>query len=430
MTEAPAAWLDAGLALFGQDMLDVLGTLAPDSIDACLTDPPYGLAEHPRKRTEQALAAWLGGDRLHVPDGRGFMGRKWDTFVPPPGAWDAVYRVLKPGAWLLAFAAPRTQDLMGLSIRLAGFEIQDSIEWWFGQGFPKARSRLKPAHEPVIVAWKPAPRVPPFPGLEACKVGTTRDTPASLSTRPNDGQTYGKFKGGVPQDLNPDTGRWPTDLVLTHSPGCVLAGLVRVRANGSCSGNEPSSVTDAVYAARERVAWQAHGNGDGTETVLAWECEPGCPVAGLDAQSGTLASGSRKRGQYRGMGYHGGDAREYPEVNGDTGGASRFFPQLNWADGEMPFRYQAKAPKSERPAVDGITPHVAVKPLNLMRWLARLVTPEGGLLADPFAGTGTTLAAARLEGFRSIGCENDPDACTLARKRLGLGEFAGVAVLA
>ena len=127
-----------GVALYVGDCLDVLASLPDASVAAVVTDPPYGLADHPVKRIEQALTAWLTGDRAHVPDGRGFMGREWDKFVPPPAAWDECYRVLKPGGHLLAFAAPRTYDLMGISIRLAGFDVFDSIDWINGQGFPKS----------------------------------------------------------------------------------------------------------------------------------------------------------------------------------------------------------------------------------------------------------------------------------------------------
>src|SRR5699024_322967 len=84
------------------------------------------------------ITKWAGGDRDHAPTGRGFMGKSWDAFVPPPAVWDECLRVLKPGGHMVVFAGSRTQDLMGLSIRLAGFEMRDSLAWLYGSGFPKS----------------------------------------------------------------------------------------------------------------------------------------------------------------------------------------------------------------------------------------------------------------------------------------------------
>lgn len=128
-------YADDRVTLYGGDALAVLASLPDASVDAVITDPPYGLADLPPATVAKALAAWLSGDREHVPDGRGFMGREWDKFVPPPAVWDECARVLKPGGHLLAFAAPRTADLMGLSIRLAGLEVRDSLHWIYGSGF-------------------------------------------------------------------------------------------------------------------------------------------------------------------------------------------------------------------------------------------------------------------------------------------------------
>ena len=110
---------------------------------------------------------------------------------------------------------------------------------------------------------------------------------------------------------------------------------------------------------------------------------------------------------------------------GDTGGASRFFPQFTWSpEYDLPFMYCAKAPKKERPVVEGLPGHPTVKPLALMRWLARLVTPPGGTVLDPFAGTGTTGQACLDEGFRCVLIERDQD--SIRRIRVRLGPYAGV----
>jgi site-specific DNA-methyltransferase (adenine-specific) len=118
--------------------LDLLSTLADNSIDAIVTDPPYGLGNPDPDYIIKAIQLWASGDRAHIPEGKGFMGKSWDSFVPPPAIWDECLRVLKPGGHLLAFAGTRTYDLMGISIRMAGFEIRDSIGWVYGSGFPKS----------------------------------------------------------------------------------------------------------------------------------------------------------------------------------------------------------------------------------------------------------------------------------------------------
>jgi len=118
--------------------LDELKNIPDNYVDAIVTDPPYGLGNSDPNYIIDALKMWMDGDRAHIPAGKGFMGKQWDAFVPPPAVWDECFRVLKPGGHILVFAGTRTQDLMGLSVRMAGFEIRDSISWIYGQGFPKS----------------------------------------------------------------------------------------------------------------------------------------------------------------------------------------------------------------------------------------------------------------------------------------------------
>ena len=122
--------------LFIGNNLEILPTLPDNSVDSIVTDPPYGLSDN--KYVAETIARWIAGERDFVPDGKGFMGKAWDAFVPPPALWDECLRVLKPGGHLLAFFGSRTQDIGALAIRLAGFEIRDSIAWLYGSGFPKS----------------------------------------------------------------------------------------------------------------------------------------------------------------------------------------------------------------------------------------------------------------------------------------------------
>jgi site-specific DNA-methyltransferase (adenine-specific) len=338
----------------------------------------------------------VSGDRERVPNGKGFMGNKWDRFVPPPAVWDECYRVLKPGGYMAVFAGSRTADLMGLSIRLAGFEMRDTITWMYGNGFPKSLNigkainksevtsiqqwegwgtALKPASEPIIVARKP------FLGTVAANVlehGTGGMNIDGCRVSPN-GDNMFRTRNTALGVMNDDgwqpqhqesnghvDGRWPANVVLSHTGWC-----------------------DEGY------------------------CEDGCPVAELDAQSGQLTSGKPGIKHFGNNGAAYGAESRPPGTQmggfGDTGGASRFFNT---------FRYQAKAPKSERPVVNGVA-HPTVKPRALMEWLVTLFTPTYGTVLDPFTGSGTTGEAALRLGFNSVVMERDQKYWPLIDKRLG-----------
>lgn len=164
-----------------------------------------------------------------------------------------------------------------------------------------------------------------------------------------------------------------------------------------------------------------------SETVADWECVAGCPVALLDAQSGsTGASGDVAGGLARvnRSGIYG----ELPATldrpkRDDEGGASRFYTVTHWSADDVAgqdgadFLYAAKAPKRERPMVDGVR-HVTVKPLAVMRWLVRLVTPPGGTVLEPFAGSGTTVEAALIEGFDVVAMEQAAEYLPLIESRV------------
>jgi DNA modification methylase len=119
------------------DSLEVLKSLPAGSIEAVVTDPPYGLGDMSPAKVAECLQAWARGDTW-TPTGKGFMGKQWDAWVPPPELWREVLRVLKPGGHAVVFAGSRTQDLMSVSLRLAGFEVRDTLQWLYGSGFPKS----------------------------------------------------------------------------------------------------------------------------------------------------------------------------------------------------------------------------------------------------------------------------------------------------
>ena len=130
--------MTATITLHHGNCVDVLAGLPDASVDAVVTDPPYGLANTDPLHVADTIVRWVNGDRDYIPEGAGFMGKAWDAFVPPVAVWDECLRVLKPGGHVLTFAGSRTVDLMTLGLRLAGFEIRDSIAWLYGSGFPKS----------------------------------------------------------------------------------------------------------------------------------------------------------------------------------------------------------------------------------------------------------------------------------------------------
>jgi hypothetical protein len=230
-------------------------------------------------------------------------------------------------------------------------------------------------------------------------------------------------------------GRWPTNLVLSHVPpgpdgtgGCRRVGVKRVKAAGF-ERNRPPRQTGSVYGEHRDTPFASRADADGYEEVESWECDEACPVRLLDEQSGeseSVVRVSEDRDVPRatfGLGRKG----VTPWGHADGGGASRFFPTFPGdADDVTRFFYSSKAPTSERRVyrdADEPAPvrHPTVKNLALTRWLVRLVCPPNGVVLDCFAGSGTTLVAARLEGFRAVGVEQDAAYVDVIRRRLAQG---------
>jgi DNA modification methylase len=355
------------------DALLRMADLPAAGIDACVTDPPYGLK---------------------------FMGRTWDHGVPGKPYWSEVLRVLKPGGWLVAFGGTRTYHRLTCAIEDAGFDIRDCLMWLYGSGFPKGKGCLKPGWEPIVLARKPGPR--PTLQIDACRVEAVTGDYAhhgnDLGRRDDEASWRFQKRKVEPHSA----GRWPTNVVLSHEDGCREIGTVEIPSHGG------SVRTDSLGRMNDD-AWQpkAHQIIRPSSTVGAWECVSECAVRLLDADAGV----SRSSGLYRATD-HGANGNQRVT---DFGG--RGVPATMYADHGGPSRYFycAKASPSERGAFND---HPTVKPLALMRWLVRLVTPQGGTVLDPFCGSGSTLLAAAREGFDAIGIDADPHAVEIATRRL------------
>lgn len=416
------------------DCIEVMASLPEASIDAIVTDPPYGL-EFMGKDWDApwqagSKAALFGDRAIKTPGGWGgtrnancracggrARGRnrckcdapEWDenprsttlrqmaAFQDWSQEWaEQAIRILKPGGHIVAFGGTRTYHRMACAIEDAGFEIRDQLAWVYGSGFPKSLNvgdgrgtALKPAWEPICLARKPligtvAENVLAHGtgaiNIDACRVATDENLNggayaasggrASLSGDEREGAARGMFQPGktAGREYEPPKGRWPANLVHDGSEE-VLAGFPEVPGQlADASSSSESRKTQNVYGAMKRGSQEA-------STERRYADEGGANFA--------MKPGARR---------------------GDSGSAARFF-------------YCAKAGKADRAG----SKHPTVKPIALMRWLCRLVTPPGGVILDPFAGSGTTGEAAHLEGFDAILIEREAEyLADINRRRAGI----------
>ena len=424
---------DETVKLWHGDCIEAMRTLPDSSADSVVCDPPYGLANTDPAHVAETITRWVNGERDYLPGGSGFMGKAWDAFVPPVAVWDECLRVLKPGRHILCFAGSRTVDLMTLGLRLAGFDIRDSIAWLYGSGFPKSLDVSKAIDkaagaERETKGWLTRDRVGVFAGDD----GDTTATSGNLQCPDCLKWKFAPDYCRCPRDngaQTPEAERWQgwgTALKPSFEPVVVarkpLAGTVA--ANVLEHGTGALNIDGCRVATDERMSYSSStAQGAVTFSAETTEQHPaarwptnvvldGSQAEVLDEQSGYSRSpgkvtrGASRNGRVSGL--EGLGRQEAVSCPADEGGASRFFPT---------FRYEAKAPTSERPKVNG-TAHPTVKPLDLMRWLVRLVTPPGGTVLEPFAGSGTTVEAAVLEGFRCIAIEREADYLPLIMSRI------------
>lgn len=379
------------MEIYNGNCLDEMKRLADNSVSAIVTDPPYGLS---------------------------FMNKHWDYDVPSVEIWKEALRVLKPGGHLLSFGGTRTYHRMVVAIEDAGFEIRDQIQWIYGSGFPKSHnikegdfkgwgSALKPANEPIVVARKPLDK-----GLTIAENVLRYGTGAL-----NIDATRIEIESFDPVWSVPESGKQSDSImVFKEKPGAGSDSMFKNKGgrSGSTQGRWPANVIFDEEAA-----------------------------AMLDKQSGELgiSRGGNSKGQQKNVYGKFNEKTDGKDPGfGDSGGASRFF-------------YVAKASNRERNAglegmhaklndfkrkssvlsttlIDGVRQrgncgqpnqnhHPTVKPIKLMEYLIKLVTPPNGIVLDPFMGSGSTGVAAKNLGVNFIGIEMNEEYFEIAKKRLG-----------
>jgi site-specific DNA-methyltransferase (adenine-specific) len=345
--------------LLHNDCLEEMKKMEPNLCDSIITDAPYGLK---------------------------FMSKKWDYEIPSITVFQEMLRVAKPGAFLLCFGGTRTFHRMACNIEDAGWEIRDTLMWIYGSGFPKSYNigkkikswggygtALKPAYEPIVLAMKSLDKnfvnnalVHGVSGLniDGCRVETTYK---DKSIRLNSSRRPNKYNKECSTNFKPDAitqkgygsefakkGRWPANIILDEESAKMLDKQSGILTSGGPAKNRKKELHNKVTGFRSGMEF------DNVDT------------------------------------YNG----------GNKGGASRFF-------------YCAKISTSERNLGCERNNHPTVKPLEVMKWLCRLTrTPSGGLVLDPFMGSGTTGLACLDENRDFIGIELNKDYFNIAKSRI------------
>jgi len=418
------------------DNREVLKNLADNSIDSVVTDPPYEL---------------------------GFMGKSWDAtgVAYSVELWQEVMRVLKPGGHLLAFSGSRTYHRMAVAIEDAGFEIRDQIMWIYGSGFPKSMNVSKAIEATLTTGSANKTQFKKLQGKKT-KRRDANGLYAANEFHDNRPADYTEIaEGDFLSELEPTTIEakqwqgWGTALKPAHEPivvarkpliGTVAANVLtygtgglnidgaRVGSEGGTTGSEYIPNDSPIYGKGlgntgevvklDAGRWPANVIHDGSDEVVALFPDTKSPAT-YTRKSDGFGSGSYVIGETAGT-----ESLNY----GDSGSAARFF-------------YCAKASKRDRnegldgfPEIKGgsmsgietregkptnhpirANHHPTVKPTELMRYLCRLVTPPGGIVLDPFMGSGSTGKAAMYEGFEFVGIELTDEYLPIAEARI---EFA------
>lgn len=438
------------------DCLVTLKTLPDNSIDSIVTDPPYGLS---------------------------FMGKKWDYDVPSVETWAECLRVLKPGGHLLAFAGTRTQHRMAVRIEDAGFEIRDMIAWVYGSGFPKSLDVSKAIDKCngetgrllkftewmrttglaarqidkitetnmgghyLTAASQPAIPTPALWALLRPHCGDVPEWVDQLVQRIEAEREVIGTKKAIPGVAFATTG--PSELAITApatpeaqqwagwgtalKPALEPITMARKPLDGTVAANVLTWGTGGVNVDASRVGgapgrWPANLIHDGSDEVVA-----GFP----QTKSGTLTPDMDVKAS---SGWAGGSQADRVKSTfiANEGSAARFFycakaskRDRNVGCESMPL-HVAGGMSVRRDGSMGSTTynnnkHPTVKPTDLMRYLCRLVTPPGGVVLDPFMGSGSTGKAAMLEGFRFVGCEMSPEYLEIARARIAHALYGDLA---
>lgn len=435
----PLSLLNGHVDLWCDDCLKALAGLPDNSIDSCATDPPYHLTSIVKRfGGANAAPAKAGKTGAYKRASAGFMGKQWDggDIAFRPEVWAQVLRVLKPGGHLLAFGGTRTYHRMACAIEDAGFEIRDMQAWLYGSGFPKSHSVSKSidreagVKRTVIPKGKPVKRI--IPGADQNKIGWEKTNgreyqpgeslPATAEALQWDGWGTALKPALEPiclarKPLSEDT---VAANVLKWGTGALNIDVCRIAISGENPSiarrqgainhlsDRPARETEAdgkLASLQSPEAYRAVRGGDALGRWPANVLHDGSPevIGAFPAEAGAFAPVHGTEPSNSTVNVYGARDRTASVHHGDSGSAARFY-------------YSSKADADDRLG----SKHPTVKPVDLMQWLVRLITPPGGTVLDPFAGTGTTGEAAWREGFKAVLIERETEYQEDIRRRMAL----------
>jgi site-specific DNA-methyltransferase (adenine-specific) len=336
-------------------------------VDSCVCDPPYHLTSVARGQTPGSVAA--AKDVFKRVKMGGFMGMGWDggDVAFRPETWATIATVMRPGAFLLSFGGTRTFHRVACAIEDGGLIIQDCLMWLYGTGFPKRRDMLKPAYEPIILAYKPGGDR--TMQIDECRIGIAGGTHKHDAPKHSSNGIYGDgLNGGGGKGREIDAGRWPANICHDGSDEVVSIFPNSEGQLGDLKGhNKKSKSPNGIFG-----EWGPKSDA----------------IARRDEKTGFAMQPGERRSDY--------------------GSAARFF-------------WSPKAGKKDRNG----SKHPTIKPVGLLDWLVPLVTPVGGTVLDPFAGSGTTGQAALNTGRNAILIEREPEyIADIQRRFYGTSEDA------
>ena len=415
--------------LYFNDSLEILKNMDSNSIDTVITDPPYGLSNHSEKLIKKTMTKWLQGEDDYIPKAKGFMGKSWDAFVPPPILWKEVYRIMKPGATALVFAGSRTQDLMAMSLRLSGFEIKDTLIWLYGTGFPKAYDIAKGIEGKKSFGsanWNDWNKLDG--DLVDSKIGYSKlqhkqgyrnkdySDKKHLENVKFHTKEANEWNGYKSHALKP--AYEPIIMAIKPNDGSYVQNALKWGVSGL-------NIDDGRIETKDKLARplnDANNNIFGKYSKFGNPTEPKGRFPAnilldeesakmLDEQSGERPTSYRKN-----------PSNSKGETGSPFDNTSRGMIPYNDKGGASRFFYVAKASKKERN--QGLDKqknnHPTVKPLKLMEYLVKLtkMPSEDQIYLDPFSGSGSTLIICEKLNRHWIGIEIDENYCEIAKERI------------